>query len=289
MLSCASLAPVLARERDARGFLQVLSSVASGNSGQSRPYLDDLTCADEATRMRARDEAEDLLRTQWSSSVIGFHSCRQALLEKALIRSSSRTGLAASWARGGEQRDAFALGDLLASICRPPGDFEVRVDAPDVEISANRVLLEAILFNALQNARAHGGEQRVRVGAMIVAGQLVIEAENPAGAHQRPTPSTRPASVRCFDTRRPEPRPPARARHAGPLRGGSKSGPVGRGRRDARIDLHGVEGHAIGSGRPRPSSRAVVNYLAGVGPLLLTTGGGRVAVAVAVAASAFDA
>ena len=46
--------------------------------------LDDLTCADEATRMRARDEAEDLLRTQWSSSVIGFHSCRQALLEKAL-------------------------------------------------------------------------------------------------------------------------------------------------------------------------------------------------------------
>ena len=91
--------------------------------------LDDLTCADEATRMRARDEAEDLLRTQWSSSVIGFHSCRQALLEKALIRSSSRTGLAASWARGGEQRDAFALGDLLASICRPPGDFEVRVDA----------------------------------------------------------------------------------------------------------------------------------------------------------------
>ena len=52
--------------------------------------LDDLTCADEATRMRARDEAEDLLRTQWSSSVIGFHSCRQALLEKALIRSSSR-------------------------------------------------------------------------------------------------------------------------------------------------------------------------------------------------------
>ena len=52
--------------------------------------LDDLTCDDEATRMRARDEAEDLLRTQWSSSVIGFHSCRQALLEKALIRSSSR-------------------------------------------------------------------------------------------------------------------------------------------------------------------------------------------------------
>ena len=70
--------------------------------------LDDLTCADEATRMRARDEAEDLLRTQWSSSVIGFHSCRQALLEKALIRSSSRTGLAASWARGGEQRDALS-------------------------------------------------------------------------------------------------------------------------------------------------------------------------------------
>ena len=84
--------------------------------------------------MRARDEAEDLLRTQWSSSVIGFHSCRQALLEKALIRSSSRTGLAASWARGGAERDAFALGDLLASICRPPGDFEVRVDAPDVEV-----------------------------------------------------------------------------------------------------------------------------------------------------------
>ena len=67
---------------------------------------------------------------------------------------------------------------------RPPCDFEVRVDAPDVELSANRVLLEAVLFNALQNARAHGdGNARVRVGAVVAAGQLVIEAENGAGAN----------------------------------------------------------------------------------------------------------
>ena len=173
------------KEQAARLLNHAAKRVISNSAQASQlvlDLLDDLTCADEATRLRARDEAEDLLRTQWSSSVIGFHSCRQALLEKALIRSSSRTGLAASWAPGDAERDAFALGDLLARACRPAGAFEVRVDAPDMEIAANRVLLEAILFNALQNARAHGdGRAKIRVGATVAAGQLVVEAENAAG------------------------------------------------------------------------------------------------------------
>ena len=174
------------REQAAALLNHAAKRVISGSAHSSQlvlGLLDALTCDDEAARMRARDEAEDLLRTQWTSSIIGFHACRQALREMALVQSSPNAGIVSSWARTSAERDeVFPVGDLLARVFRPAGGFDLRVNAPAAELAANRPLLEAVLLQAIQNARTHGAAgAKISVAATLDAGRLRVAVENAAG------------------------------------------------------------------------------------------------------------
>ena len=142
--------------------------------------LEEIDSDDPAQRARARSEAEDLLRACWAGSVQGFHACKAALLHKSLKKKEY-------WSQKNESLDTFTPDALLSAL----GIDRDRRFAPQVPpgcpaVRADRTLLEAILFNATQNAALHGAAQhpiavRCSVDEAGATSTLTVEIENAAG------------------------------------------------------------------------------------------------------------
>ena len=115
--------------------------------------LEELDVADDEQRAKARAEAEELVRGVRAGAITGFHTCKSTSLQRSLQRRVSQ-----GWAYSAETLDTFAAASLLADIgVRDDKQFKLSVlpDCPP-PIHADKTLLEAILFNAAQNARVHG-------------------------------------------------------------------------------------------------------------------------------------
>ena len=110
----------------------------------------------------------------------GFHACKAALLHKSLKKKEY-------WSQKNESLDTFTPDALLSAL----GIDRDRRFAPSVPpgcpaVRADRTLLEAILFNATQNAALHGAAQhpiavRCSVDEAGATSTLTVEIENAAG------------------------------------------------------------------------------------------------------------
>ena len=134
------------------------------------------------------------MRACWAGSVQGFHACKAALLHKSLKKKEY-------WSQKNESLDTFTPDALLSAL----GIDRDRRFAPHVPpgcpaVRADRTLLEAILFNATQNAALHGAAQhpiavRCSVDEAGATSTLTVEIENAAGPnHSKPSTTASPSA-----------------------------------------------------------------------------------------------
>ena len=132
--------------------------------------LDDLASDDPSIRNTARSETEEVLRSCWAATVMGYNACRANLLQRRLHDSI---------------REPFCVDELLTAVCWPPAKFVVQKPRTFCRPAGDRVLVETVLFNATQNARLHGGDAPVQVSAAFSCHEddcdLRLEVINVAG------------------------------------------------------------------------------------------------------------
>ena len=161
-------------EREAQRVLNHTAKRLMCNTAQAAQLvlsqLDDLASDDPVVRHTARSESEEVLRSCWAATVMGYNACRANLLQRRLHHSI---------------REPFGVDELLTAVCWPPAKFIVQKPRTFCRPAGDRVLVETVLFNATQNARLHGGDAPVQVSAAFSCHEddcdLRLEVINVAG------------------------------------------------------------------------------------------------------------
>ena len=96
-------------EREAQRVLNHTAKRLMCNTAQAAQLvlsqLDDLASDDPIVRNTARSESEEVLRSCWAATVMGYNACRANLLQRRLHHSI---------------REPFCVDELLTAVCWPP-------------------------------------------------------------------------------------------------------------------------------------------------------------------------
>ena len=96
-------------EREAQRVLNHTAKRLMCNTAQAAQLvlsqLDDLASDDPIIRNTARSESEEVLRSCWAATVMGYNACRANLLQRRLHHSI---------------REPFCVDELLTAVCWPP-------------------------------------------------------------------------------------------------------------------------------------------------------------------------
>jgi hypothetical protein len=96
-------------EREAQRVLNHTAKRLMCNTAQAAQLvlsqLDDLASDDPVVRNTARSESEEVLRSCWAATVMGYNACRANLLQRRLHHSI---------------REPFCVDELLTAVCWPP-------------------------------------------------------------------------------------------------------------------------------------------------------------------------